>query len=186
MLNFLSIIRVNNGSRKPEFLNSVNPLQDGSHHNNLTAMVDGAVKLVNMLNFMKVELGDKNTFRSKEVWRSAGAEFVATLLFVYIGCGAVVATGTVNACFQCWLGLNKASFIPVFPSFFSAFPPHSPQKGGGNIRPFRSRRIQELALNRWYVPVCACLQSIKQECIVTEFIPGPHYGSLGSLGSQLW
>jgi hypothetical protein len=80
----------------------VSLLQDRNHHNNqLTAMVDGAVKLVNMLNFMKVELGDKNTFRSKEVWRSAGAEFVATLLFVYIGCGSVVATGTVNLCFQC-------------------------------------------------------------------------------------
>ncbi|GAQ81723.1 aquaporin [Klebsormidium nitens] len=56
---------------------------------------------------MKVELGDKNTFRSKEVWRSAGAEFVATLLFVFIGCGSVVATGMLAP------GLDSARLVAI-------------------------------------------------------------------------
>ncbi len=42
---------------------------------------------------MQVELGDRMTLRSKEEWRAAGAEFIGTLLFVYLGCGSVVATG---------------------------------------------------------------------------------------------
>eukprot|EP00249_Psilotum_nudum_P030930 c44202_g1_i1 orf=188-886(+) len=56
-------------------------------------MVEGAVRLVSMLNFMKVELGDHKTLRSKEQWRAAGAEFIGTMLFVYLGCGSVVASG---------------------------------------------------------------------------------------------
>uniref|UniRef100_A0A7I4EFH5 Uncharacterized protein n=1 Tax=Physcomitrium patens TaxID=3218 RepID=A0A7I4EFH5_PHYPA len=51
------------------------------------------VKMVTMLNFMKVELGDHKTLRSKEQWRAAAAEFIGTMLFVYLGCGSVIASG---------------------------------------------------------------------------------------------
>ncbi|KAL3678702.1 hypothetical protein R1sor_021658 [Riccia sorocarpa] len=51
------------------------------------------VKMVTMLNFMKVELGETKSLKSGEQWRAAGAEFIGTLLFVYLGCGSVVATG---------------------------------------------------------------------------------------------
>ncbi|BFI43091.1 protein MpHIP [Marchantia polymorpha subsp. ruderalis] len=55
------------------------------------------VKMVTMLNFMKVELGETKTLRSKEQWRAAGAEFIGTLLFVFLGCGSVVATGILDS-----------------------------------------------------------------------------------------
>eukprot|EP00897_Mesotaenium_endlicherianum_P005573 jgi/Mesen1/5043/ME000025S04443 len=58
-------------------------------------MVEKAVRLVSTLNFMKVELGEYKSLRSREQWRAAGAEFIATLLFVYLGCGSVVATDSV-------------------------------------------------------------------------------------------
>jgi hypothetical protein len=45
---------------------------------------------------MQVELGDHNTLRSKEQWRAAAAEFIGTMLFVYLGCGSVIASGTFN------------------------------------------------------------------------------------------
>ncbi|CAK9224918.1 unnamed protein product [Sphagnum jensenii] len=54
------------------------------------------IQLLSMFNFMKVELGDRMTLRSKEEWRAAGAEFIGTLLFVYLGCGSVVATGMLS------------------------------------------------------------------------------------------
>lgn len=42
---------------------------------------------------MQVELGDHKTLRSKEQWRAAAAEFIGTMLFVYLGCGSVIASG---------------------------------------------------------------------------------------------
>ncbi|MCO5614040.1 hypothetical protein L7F22_068320 [Adiantum nelumboides] len=70
-------------------------------------MVEGAVKLVTMLNFMKVELGDRKTLRSKEQWRAAGAELIGTMLFVYLGCGSVVATGMLS------LGMSPSRLIAI-------------------------------------------------------------------------
>jgi glycerol uptake facilitator-like aquaporin len=43
---------------------------------------------------MQVELGDHKTLRSKEQWRAAAAEFTGTMLFVFLGCGSVIASGT--------------------------------------------------------------------------------------------
>ncbi|GJP79655.1 hypothetical protein CLOP_g9859 [Closterium sp. NIES-67] len=45
---------------------------------------------------MKVELGEYKSLKSKEQWRSIGVEFLATLLFVYLGCGSVVASGVLE------------------------------------------------------------------------------------------
>ncbi|KAH7295860.1 hypothetical protein KP509_27G068900 [Ceratopteris richardii] len=70
-------------------------------------MVEGAVRLVTMLNFMKVELGDRKTLRSKEQWRAACAEFIGTMLFVYLGCGSVVATGMLS------LGMSASRLIAI-------------------------------------------------------------------------
>ncbi|CAI5517413.1 unnamed protein product, partial [Closterium sp. Naga37s-1] len=71
---------------------------DPGHDENggLHTMVEGAVRLVTMLNFMKVELGEYKSLKSKEQWRSIGVEFLATLLFVYLGCGSVVASGVLE------------------------------------------------------------------------------------------
>ena len=46
---------------------------------------------------IQVELGDQKTLRSKEQWRAAAAEFIGTMLFVYVGCGSVIASGTVSS-----------------------------------------------------------------------------------------
>ncbi|CAM6111718.1 unnamed protein product [Calypogeia fissa] len=70
---------------------------DPSHEVSHNPAIQTMVKMVTMLNFMKVELGETKTLRSKEQWRAAGAEFVGTFLFVYIGCGSVVATGMLYA-----------------------------------------------------------------------------------------
>ncbi|XP_024382300.1 aquaporin TIP4-4 isoform X2 [Physcomitrium patens] len=59
------------------------------------------VKMVTMLNFMKVELGDHKTLRSKEQWRAAAAEFIGTMLFVYLGCGSVIASGMISRDMTC-------------------------------------------------------------------------------------
>lgn len=42
---------------------------------------------------MQVELGDHKTLRSVELWRAAAAEFIGTMLFVFLGCGSVIASG---------------------------------------------------------------------------------------------
>ncbi|XP_024528162.1 aquaporin AQPAe.a [Selaginella moellendorffii] len=70
-------------------------------------MVEGALKMVSMLNFMKVELGDHKTLRSKEQWRAAGAEFLGTLLFVYLGCGSVIASEI--HCRNAWSGNDRCT-----------------------------------------------------------------------------
>ena len=56
-----------------------------------------AIDIISLFTFcMQVELGDHNTLRSKEQWRAAAAEFIGTMLFVYLGCGSVIASGTFN------------------------------------------------------------------------------------------
>nr|QJD39006.1 major intrinsic family protein [Zygnema circumcarinatum] len=52
-----------------------------------------------MLNFILVEFEvgkKKDDLFHADAWRAATAEFVATFLFVFVGCGAVVSSGTVE------------------------------------------------------------------------------------------
>ncbi|XP_024522028.1 uncharacterized protein LOC9630181 [Selaginella moellendorffii] len=81
--------------------------QNTHEHLHVQHMVEGALKMVSMLNFMKVELGDHKTLRSKEQWRAAGAEFLGTLLFVYLGCGSVVASEI--HCRNAWSGNDRCT-----------------------------------------------------------------------------
>ncbi|MCO5557704.1 hypothetical protein L7F22_011275 [Adiantum nelumboides] len=70
----------------------------------LACLTECYIKLVYLI---QVELGDRKTLRSKEQWRAAGAELIGTMLFVYLGCGSVVATGMLS------LGMSPSRLIAI-------------------------------------------------------------------------
>ncbi|KAG0582079.1 hypothetical protein KC19_3G032700 [Ceratodon purpureus] len=76
-------------------------LHEGGLFDDQPQALQTMVKMVTMLNFMKVELGDHKSLRSKELWRGAAAEFIGTMLFVYLGCGSVIASGMISRDMTC-------------------------------------------------------------------------------------
>ncbi|KAG0555497.1 hypothetical protein KC19_12G173300 [Ceratodon purpureus] len=86
---------------RPRADHEVVELHEGGALGDQPQAIQTMVKMVTMLNFMKVELGDHKTLRSKEQWRAAAAEFIGTMLFVFLGCGSVIASGMISRDMTC-------------------------------------------------------------------------------------